>query len=145
MQHDRLISVGERNRWQDIATAGEGLLVLHGGVSQATKRMDSRKSSQPALLPSVVAVKTKLCHRFAAGACSNLRCTFAHGESDLRRRPDLRKTKLCSIYLSHKTCPHGADCTSVNLSTKYRTQACTQGCLHKHTYESTRASLHSNT
>lgn len=60
---------------------------------------------------SLVAVKTKLCHRYVSGRCSNSKCTFAHGEQELRLRPDLRRTKLCQQWMEQGLCRNGSDCT----------------------------------
>eukprot|EP00439_Symbiodinium_sp_Y106_P083871 s549_g24.t1 len=56
--------------------------------------------------------QTELCAFFSQGKCTRgRRCTFAHGIAELRRRPDLYKTKLCASYSLWKQCPYGEDCT----------------------------------
>ncbi|CAE7555923.1 CTH1 [Symbiodinium natans] len=56
--------------------------------------------------------QTELCAFFAEGKCTRgNRCTFAHGIAQLRPRPDLYKTRLCSSYTLLKRCPYGASCT----------------------------------
>mmetsp|Transcript_46345 Transcript_46345/g.108595 ORF Transcript_46345/g.108595 Transcript_46345/m.108595 type:complete len:194 (-) Transcript_46345:52-633(-) len=55
---------------------------------------------------------TELCAFFAEGKCTRgNRCTFAHGASQLRSRPDLYKTRLCSSYMLLQQCPYGESCT----------------------------------
>ncbi|CAJ1345426.1 unnamed protein product [Effrenium voratum] len=46
------------------------------------------------------------------GKCARgSRCTFAHGLEQLRPRPDLYKTRLCSSYALCQSCPYGDSCT----------------------------------
>ena len=41
--------------------------------------------------------KTKLCPNFDRGTCTRGRlCNFAHGQHELRSKPNLEKTRMCS-------------------------------------------------
>ncbi len=56
-------------------------------------------------------VKTKLCVLYANGECVHGgRCRFAHDPSELRQRPDLRKTSLCRSFTLSGCCVNGAQC-----------------------------------
>jgi len=50
--------------------------------------------------------KTKLCTAYIQGVCprSGAGCPFAHGEEELRRRPDLQRTSMCPNKLRHGFC-----------------------------------------
>jgi hypothetical protein len=53
-------------------------------------------------------MKTQLCAKFADGKCNDPYCSFAHGESELRELPNIKK-KLCKWYGKGK-CRNGAAC-----------------------------------
>eukprot|EP00928_Gymnodinium_smaydae_P012431 TRINITY_DN14508_c0_g2_i1.p1 TRINITY_DN14508_c0_g2~~TRINITY_DN14508_c0_g2_i1.p1 ORF type:complete len:170 (+),score=16.82 TRINITY_DN14508_c0_g2_i1:81-590(+) len=49
--------------------------------------------------------KTKLCKFFNIGVCNKGKeCFFAHSKEELRRRPDLRCTKLCPVLSKKGVC-----------------------------------------
>lgn len=49
--------------------------------------------------------KTHLCRFYAVGRCKRgTKCTFAHGDRDLRVRPDLWKTSMCHKF-TRRCCP----------------------------------------
>lgn len=55
--------------------------------------------------------KTKLCKFELLGICAKGRaCPFAHGDTELKPLPDLRRTKLCSSLLQTGHCSN-PDCT----------------------------------
>lgn len=56
--------------------------------------------------------KTTLCKFFVRKKCTRGNaCTFAHGAEDVRSKPNLTKTKLCSRLDSRGTCALGDSCT----------------------------------
>lgn len=97
--------------------------------------------------------RTKLCHHMmSTGQCSRgENCGFAHSEAELRRPPNLEKTRMCQRYKSGH-CPDGEDCkfahstdelrvTDFFFKTKschmWRKGKCSQGdnCRHAHGYQ----------
>ncbi|CEL99789.1 unnamed protein product [Vitrella brassicaformis CCMP3155] len=45
--------------------------------------------------------KTVICKHWQEGKCARgAKCTYAHGEEELRTRPDLRKTRLCRGFMN---------------------------------------------
>ncbi|CAE7702238.1 CTH1, partial [Symbiodinium necroappetens] len=66
--------------------------------------------------------QTELCAFFAEGKCTRgNRCTFAHGIAQLRPRPDLYKTRLCSSWALLQRCPYGESCTHAHGEEELRT------------------------
>mmetsp|Transcript_111062 Transcript_111062/g.254637 ORF Transcript_111062/g.254637 Transcript_111062/m.254637 type:complete len:202 (-) Transcript_111062:14-619(-) len=56
--------------------------------------------------------KTVLCQRFLAGRCPDgADCQFAHGEQELRPKPDLSKTSLCPELVRTGQCSQGVNCS----------------------------------
>ncbi|CAE7333770.1 CTH1 [Symbiodinium microadriaticum] len=56
------------------------------------------------------------------GKCTHgNRCTFAHGIAQLRPRPDLYKTRLCSSWALLQRCPYGESCTHAHGEEELRT------------------------
>lgn len=65
---------------------------------------------------------TVLCKFFERGKCARGReCSFAHGASALRRKPDLTRTKFCSA-IQNGPCPFGEECIFAH--TKAELQKC---------------------
>eukprot|EP00920_Eleutheroschizon_duboscqi_P027040 GHVT01066183.1.p1 GENE.GHVT01066183.1~~GHVT01066183.1.p1 ORF type:complete len:343 (+),score=20.45 GHVT01066183.1:1287-2315(+) len=101
--------------------------------------------------------RTKLCPRWKEGHCSlGDSCTFAHGEHELRSRPDLRKTKLCEIWQKTGSCNRASECgfahgeSELRVTNEYwktdickywRSGACHAGseCRHAHGVNELRA------
>jgi len=55
--------------------------------------------------------KTKICPRFTTGACRmGDGCYFAHDETELKKHPDLRKTKLCESWQRSGNCEKEKEC-----------------------------------
>mmetsp|Transcript_118146 Transcript_118146/g.328487 ORF Transcript_118146/g.328487 Transcript_118146/m.328487 type:complete len:145 (+) Transcript_118146:64-498(+) len=55
---------------------------------------------------------TTLCKFFAKGRCKRGEaCTFAHGECELRPKPDLSKTKMCRDMARGGVCMRGGACS----------------------------------
>jgi hypothetical protein len=57
--------------------------------------------------------KTEICRFNAVGRCRNgAKCSFAHGQAELRAHPDLKKTSLCQQWargkckMASKDCPY---------------------------------------
>lgn len=47
--------------------------------------------------------KTKLCPHLAEGGCTRgSHCNYAHSETELRDVPNLKKTKLCQLFMMGK-------------------------------------------
>jgi len=75
-------------------------------------------------------LKTKMCHFFERGKCASATCRYAHSSSELRRAPDLQKTKLCKAY-AEGHCSAGDDCVYAHGEVQlrvtdgiYKTQMC---------------------
>lgn len=76
-------------------------------------------------------LKTKMCNFFQQGKCANMSCRFAHHASELRRAPNLQKTKLCNTWLTEGRCCNGEDCMYAHGEAElrvtdgiYKTQIC---------------------
>ena len=68
--------------------------------------------------------QTELCAFFSRGRCiRGNRCNFAHGIAELRPRPDLYKTKLCSSYSLWQQRPYGEACTHAHGQEELRSVA----------------------
>jgi len=87
--------------------------MVHPGCS--AKRSRRTEKRQPVK-------QTELCAFFAEGKCTRgNRCTFAHGIAQLRPRPDLYKTRLCSSWALLQRCPYGESCTHAHGEEELRT------------------------
>lgn len=54
---------------------------------------------------------TALCKFYLRGTCTRgTQCTFAHGSSTLRSKPDLRNTKICQPFSLSGACGKGGAC-----------------------------------
>lgn len=77
-------------------------LMVQPGAPRRSRRAEKRQSVK----------HTEMCAFFVEGKCTRgNRCTFAHGVDQLRPRPDLFKTRLCSSYQMFMRCPYGESCT----------------------------------
>ncbi|GAX78755.1 hypothetical protein CEUSTIGMA_g6192.t1 [Chlamydomonas eustigma] len=78
--------------------------------------------------------KTRLCQEFmTSGNCKyGMKCTFAHGQHELRsvgqmsntpmeKRPEIHKTKLCLKFIQTGSCQYGARCTFAHGQGELRT------------------------
>lgn len=55
--------------------------------------------------------KTQLCPQLPLGTCyKGDHCSYAHSEQELRKKPDLSKTKLCEAFMKGGTCINGDKC-----------------------------------
>jgi len=55
--------------------------------------------------------KTTPCTFFREGCCKRgSACSFAHGDKDMRIRPDLTKTTVCTAWLRRRKCKSGDQC-----------------------------------
>eukprot|EP00931_Biecheleriopsis_adriatica_P078777 TRINITY_DN5218_c0_g2_i1.p1 TRINITY_DN5218_c0_g2~~TRINITY_DN5218_c0_g2_i1.p1 ORF type:complete len:409 (+),score=81.32 TRINITY_DN5218_c0_g2_i1:75-1301(+) len=55
--------------------------------------------------------RTSMCQFFLDGVCKRgSGCSFAHGEHELRPKPDLFKTGYCLRFMTSGKCRHGQDC-----------------------------------
>jgi hypothetical protein len=61
--------------------------------------------------------KTELCRNFYQGKCEfGDKCTFAHGESDLRTVPiSMPKTKKCKQFHEKGYCQYGVRCQFLHM------------------------------
>ena len=48
--------------------------------------------------------RTALCRLFQGGTCNRRVCNFAHGEEELRKKPDLTKTRMCHFVIDRGSC-----------------------------------------
>lgn len=66
------------------------------------------------VMPDKLLYKTELCEKFEAnGSCPyGEKCLFAHGKSELRRKPreKQRQNLLCKNYMMTGKCPYGKRC-----------------------------------
>lgn len=68
------------------------------------------KATIPASLQKRI-VKTKICVHNLKGRCARAsKCQFAHSNDELRKPPNLYKTRLCFTFISQKWCPNGETC-----------------------------------
>mmetsp|Transcript_21600 Transcript_21600/g.50409 ORF Transcript_21600/g.50409 Transcript_21600/m.50409 type:complete len:577 (-) Transcript_21600:306-2036(-) len=79
------------------------------GQGQRTSGVRAMKPAQVPQGDEVATVsplyKTRLCNFFAQGCCKEgARCTFAHGEADLRESPDFERTSVCPTMLRDGVC-----------------------------------------
>mmetsp|Transcript_71670 Transcript_71670/g.113301 ORF Transcript_71670/g.113301 Transcript_71670/m.113301 type:complete len:172 (+) Transcript_71670:3-518(+) len=58
--------------------------------------------------------KTRMCRFYLQGACRyeerGAQCPFAHADNEVKVRPDLNKTSLCSDWAKGKCCKSAAQC-----------------------------------
>eukprot|EP00931_Biecheleriopsis_adriatica_P078774 TRINITY_DN5218_c0_g1_i1.p1 TRINITY_DN5218_c0_g1~~TRINITY_DN5218_c0_g1_i1.p1 ORF type:complete len:412 (+),score=87.83 TRINITY_DN5218_c0_g1_i1:94-1329(+) len=55
--------------------------------------------------------RTSMCQFYLDGACKRgSACSFAHGEDELRPKPDLFKTGYCLRFMTSGKCRHGQGC-----------------------------------
>lgn len=80
------------------------------GTSGQQRRPDKGRRLKP-VSNAVIAAKTRLCVKYEKGTCTSPTCTFAHGSTELRKKPDLRKTKLCESFTTINSCAKGSECT----------------------------------
>lgn len=65
-------------------------------------------------------LKTSMCRHFAQGRCRwEKSCKFAHYQSELRAKPNLRGTKMCPLLLAGSKCEN-PDCTFAHDEAEYR-------------------------
>jgi len=64
--------------------------------------------------------KTKLCTFYQQGRCTREFCTFAHGEHELRARPDLEKTVFCHFLRDRGMC-YNVECKFAHSMWELRT------------------------
>eukprot|EP00927_Polykrikos_kofoidii_P026486 TRINITY_DN23561_c0_g1_i1.p1 TRINITY_DN23561_c0_g1~~TRINITY_DN23561_c0_g1_i1.p1 ORF type:complete len:729 (-),score=152.64 TRINITY_DN23561_c0_g1_i1:59-2245(-) len=58
---------------------------------------------------AVQLTKTKMCAFFERGRCASTNCRYAHSAEELRRPPNLVKTKLCKAFLQN-SCHDAENC-----------------------------------
>eukprot|EP00927_Polykrikos_kofoidii_P044344 TRINITY_DN38335_c0_g2_i1.p1 TRINITY_DN38335_c0_g2~~TRINITY_DN38335_c0_g2_i1.p1 ORF type:complete len:690 (+),score=130.72 TRINITY_DN38335_c0_g2_i1:71-2140(+) len=85
------------------------------------------KAPQSGEAPTVTPLwKTRMCTFFPNGMCKHgSRCSFAHGEKDMRPSPDFERTSVCPIFLGRGECTRPG-CRYAHKSDELRTQ---QGLL----------------
>jgi len=67
---------------------------------------------------------TVLCKFFLRGECTRGKsCTYAHGATKLRAKPDLKKTKLCESFSISGACQKGDFCTFAHENLELRKQS----------------------
>jgi len=55
--------------------------------------------------------KTQMCPQLPVGTCyKGEACTYAHSEAELRKKPDLSKTKLCEAFMKGGSCLNQDKC-----------------------------------
>ena len=55
--------------------------------------------------------KTQICPQYPMGTCyKGENCTYAHSETEMRKKPDLSKTKLCEAFMKGGSCINGDKC-----------------------------------
>lgn len=88
--------------------------------STSTRSPKSSKQGRSRPNLSKVCQKTKICSFYLRGLCTrNEACTFAHDESELQAKPDLRCTKPCPELLSTGCCSR-AGCTFAHSDAEMR-------------------------
>ncbi|CAE7609995.1 ZFP36L1 [Symbiodinium natans] len=79
----------------------QGLVAPGGGKGPRFKPMQ----------PKSIFHGTVLCKFFEKGKCSRgSACNFAHGRGQLREKPNLAKTKWCSVFMETWSCSAGEAC-----------------------------------
>jgi len=69
----------------------------------------------------VVQEKTSLCQYWLKNCCARGdKCTFAHGEHELKNKPDLSKTSWCKTFLKKGSCPAGQKCNFAHSADELR-------------------------
>ncbi|KAF8822572.1 zinc finger (CCCH type) motif-containing protein [Cardiosporidium cionae] len=65
------------------------------------KHIASKQLPGGSPIVSIQMMKTKICADFQNGKCSRGDgCPYAHGDSEIRPLPDLRKTKMCTAHIA---------------------------------------------
>jgi len=108
--------------------------------SAASRRKAAKEPKKPGEVPKVAPgqenavtqrlLKTKMCYFFERGKCASKTCRYAHSVNELRKQPDLQKTKLCKAY-AEGYCTRGDDCVYAHGEVQlrvtdgiYKTQMC---------------------
>eukprot|EP00437_Effrenium_voratum_P007381 CAMPEP_0181438132 /NCGR_PEP_ID=MMETSP1110-20121109/21747_1 /TAXON_ID=174948 /ORGANISM="Symbiodinium sp., Strain CCMP421" /LENGTH=309 /DNA_ID=CAMNT_0023561801 /DNA_START=81 /DNA_END=1010 /DNA_ORIENTATION=- len=81
-------------------------LSISASLTPSSKDKDKKKDSAVVLQLT----KTKMCAFFERGKCSSETCRYAHSQDELRRAPNLQKTKLCKSFLQGR-CRDGENCS----------------------------------
>eukprot|EP00930_Biecheleria_cincta_P033851 TRINITY_DN23435_c0_g1_i1.p1 TRINITY_DN23435_c0_g1~~TRINITY_DN23435_c0_g1_i1.p1 ORF type:complete len:550 (-),score=114.78 TRINITY_DN23435_c0_g1_i1:105-1658(-) len=76
-------------------------------------------------------LKTKMCYFFERGKCASQTCRYAHSSDELRKQPNLQKTKLCKVFAEEGSCSNGRNCVFAHGEAElrvtdgiYKTQMC---------------------
>lgn len=65
--------------------------------------------------------KTQLCTFFANGACARgEECKFAHGMEEVRKKPNLERTRLCADVMNFGCCKKGPNCNFAHSTCELR-------------------------
>eukprot|EP00933_Yihiella_yeosuensis_P025754 TRINITY_DN19993_c0_g1_i1.p1 TRINITY_DN19993_c0_g1~~TRINITY_DN19993_c0_g1_i1.p1 ORF type:complete len:391 (-),score=78.68 TRINITY_DN19993_c0_g1_i1:17-1189(-) len=106
-----------------------GILADEGTPTLEEQAEAEAKAAENAVTQRLV--KTKMCYFFERGKCASQTCRYAHSESELRKQPNLQKTKLCKSYAETGVCTEGENCVFAHGETElrvtegiYKTQMC---------------------
>jgi len=125
--------------WLRPAEPGE-ITPTKSAASRAAGRRVAKAPKQPGEVPkapigpenAVTArlLKTKMCYFFERGKCASKTCRYAHSLNELRKQPNLQKTKLCKAF-ADGLCTRGDDCVFAHGEVQlrvtdgiYKTQMC---------------------
>eukprot|EP00427_Karlodinium_veneficum_P012000 CAMPEP_0169078546 /NCGR_PEP_ID=MMETSP1015-20121227/9467_1 /TAXON_ID=342587 /ORGANISM="Karlodinium micrum, Strain CCMP2283" /LENGTH=354 /DNA_ID=CAMNT_0009138139 /DNA_START=51 /DNA_END=1115 /DNA_ORIENTATION=+ len=100
-------------------------------ATRATPAIQQVDSLDAKVNPVVLAQlsKTKMCSKFAKGACNDPNCGFAHSRSELRSKLDLSKTAMCRLFAkgmcSNENCKFAHSERELRVTQNvYKTQLC---------------------
>lgn len=86
----------------------------------APKYPTTEKSMWPSLQRGIS--KTKICIHHLRGRCSRAdHCSFAHSITELRKPPNLLKTRLCINFMANGLCSKGVNCRFAHGHNELRT------------------------
>eukprot|EP00440_Ansanella_granifera_P023233 gb/GFBE01025229.1/.p1 GENE.gb/GFBE01025229.1/~~gb/GFBE01025229.1/.p1 ORF type:complete len:420 (+),score=65.55 gb/GFBE01025229.1/:1-1260(+) len=131
-----LVSAGEPAKPGEVAAGSSAKVPFAAAAPSAPGLIDPDQASTEALTSqqenAVTArlLKTKMCYFFERGKCASSTCRYAHSPDELRKQPNLQKTKLCKAH-AEGACTDGDRCVFAHGEVQlrvtdgiYKTQMC---------------------
>jgi len=78
-------------------------------LATPSKDRSAGKNAQRDTAVVLQLTKTKMCAFFERGKCASTTCKYAHSADEIRKPPNLQKTKLCKAFLQGN-CQQGENC-----------------------------------
>eukprot|EP00930_Biecheleria_cincta_P093556 TRINITY_DN8398_c0_g1_i1.p1 TRINITY_DN8398_c0_g1~~TRINITY_DN8398_c0_g1_i1.p1 ORF type:complete len:328 (-),score=61.88 TRINITY_DN8398_c0_g1_i1:137-1120(-) len=93
---------------ETMISGAEGPRAVHGGMGTGVQTTKTQKQGTEL---KALCKRTRMCKFNLVGSCTRgSACSFSHKKVDLRKEPDLWKTKLCSSFSLSGGCKQGNTC-----------------------------------